>query len=117
VTDPVVSRRELDIMKADADREHAQLREALHTLDVSGSRGVVGLQVQMQDTTKEIAKLQASVDALRSDIDRRFDGHTRVHEAEAAARASSRRQAAGLVIAAIAAVDGPLVTILLARGH
>ncbi len=112
---PYATRRELDLLKAAADAEHAQFRSDLHALDTGGSRGVVGLQVQMTDAAKDLAKLSLSIDILKRDMDTRFDAHVRVHAEEARTRVSSRRWIAGLVVAGVAAVDGPLVTILLAR--
>lgn len=110
-----VTRRELDLMKASADAEHAEFARQLLALDTGGSRGVIGLQVQMTDQTRELAKLQVSVDELRKDVDRRFDAHLVTHGDEARARVSSRRWLAGIILAAIAAVDGPVVTLLLAH--
>ncbi len=112
-SEPYATRRELDILKSAADTEHAAFRARFDALDAGG--GIIALQVQMVDAAKEIAKLQVSVDAMRTDVDKRFDAHMDVHESEARGRASSRRWLAGIVIAAIAAVDGPLVTLLLAR--
>jgi hypothetical protein len=107
VSEPV-TRNELKIMADDADREHAQLRAAIQTLDVSGSRGVVGLQVQMQDTTKEIAKLQASVDSLRRDMDKRFDDHEQDHRTDEMDRRSTRRFWVTTGIAAFVAIEAPI---------
>jgi hypothetical protein len=106
--DDYVTRRELDILKSEADRKHAEQDARLTALDQGGSRGVVVLQVQIQDLTKEVTK-------LRADMDHRFDTHDRQHELDEAKRVTSRRWLAGSIIAAVAAVDGPLVTILLAR--
>jgi hypothetical protein len=104
----MVTRRELDILRAQADEKHREQDMRLAALDQGGSRGVIGLQVQLQDLTKEVTR-------LRADMDHRFDAHEQEHKDDSRARVVSRRWLTGSIIAAIAAVDGPLVTILLAR--
>jgi hypothetical protein len=103
-----VTRHELDILKAEADRKHAEQDVRLAALDQGGSRGVIVLQVQIQDLTKEVTK-------LRADMDHRFDAHDHQHEKDEAKRVTSRRWLVGSIIAAVASVDGPLVTLLLSR--
>lgn len=112
---PFATRRELDMQRSAADAEHARFRSDLHALDAGGSRGVVGLQVQVADLAKEVANLQASVDALRADMDRRFDAHMKVHQDDAGDRISSRRFRVTATIAAAvaaAAVITLLITIV-----
>lgn len=120
---PYATRREVDLLKAGADREHAEIRAAIRDLAAGESRGVVGLQVQMQDMTREQAKLQAAVEklderlngtmgALRADMDGRFDSHAQVHRDEVRARAAARWRLAGLGIAALAAIEGPLIYVM-----
>ena len=103
-----VTRRELDLLKAAADAKHAEQDTRLTLLDQGGSRGVIGLTVQMQDLTKEVTR-------LRADMDHRFDAHDDQHEKDEAKRVTSRRWLVGSIIAAVASVDGPLVTLLLSR--
>jgi len=67
---------------------------------------VAVLGVQLQQIAKDVAKLEIQMEA-----------HRKEHEAEESARVSARRWLAGIVIAAVAAIDGPVVAILLARGH
>jgi len=110
MTEPAVTRREIDLLKAEADIEHARLAQAIASLDEHGSRGVGSLQTRMDS-------LVASMAELKADMRLRFDGHDREHERDERARVASRRWLVGAVIGGIAAVDGPLVTILLARGR
>jgi hypothetical protein len=106
--DEPVTRRELDLLKAEADRKHAEQDVRLQALDQGASRGVIVLQVQIQDLTKEVTK-------LRADMDHRFDAHAQQHDRDEAKRVTSRRWLVGSIIAAIAAIDGPIVTVVLAR--
>ena len=108
MTEPFVTRRELDLLKADADLEHAQIREQLRSLDDHGSRGVAALQVRMDAMVTSMADLKADMKA-------QFAAHDRQHEKDEAKRVTSRRWLVATVIAAVATVDGPLVTLLLAR--
>jgi len=116
VTDPAVSQRELSILKADADREHAELSRRLAELDAQGSRGVVELRVQMSDALSQMADMRRQVKAARKEMRKEFRAHLQVHEADERRRVAARRWLVGSVIAAIAAIDGPLVALWLARG-
>ena len=82
------------------------------SIDDHGTRhsleGMGPLSVQVAEVIKDVNELRHPVGA-------RFDAHDRKHEQEESRRISARRWAVATVIAAVAAVDGPLVTILLAR--
>lgn len=68
----------------------------LESIDVNGTRGVMVLGVQMQELTKDMAS------------------HELKHDQELKARAAARRWLIALAVAFLAAVDGPIVTVLLA---
>jgi hypothetical protein len=91
MTDPV-SREEFRML---ADRVYAGERR-LESIDVNGTRGVVVLAVQVQELSKDLA------------------AHEVKHDQERADRAASRKWLWAALIAVIAAVDGPVVSVLLA---
>lgn len=68
-------------------------------MDSTGTRGVAVLAVQMQELAKDMA------------------AHEVKHDREVADRQSSRKWWLMAALAAVAAVDGPIVTVILARGH
>jgi hypothetical protein len=78
-----------------------RLEARLDQIDATGTRGVAVLAVQLQEVAKDLAKVEAELAAHRGE-----------HNRAESARASNRRWAVGLVVAAVAAVDGPLVTLL-----
>lgn len=108
--EPYVTRRELDILKSAADLDRAKLWARLEALDEHGSRGVAALQIRLDNMVAGMAELKADMAA-------EFGEHRREHEKDEAKRTSSRRWLIGAIIAAVAAVDGPVVTIFLARGR
>lgn len=71
----------------------------IESIDATGTRGVALLALQVQELSKDMAK------------------HEDKHDREIAVRAASRRWIFGAVVAVVAAIDGPIVTVLLARGH
>jgi len=72
----------------------------LDQMDAMGTRGVAVIAVQVQELAKDLAK------------------HEEKHDRQEAGRAAARRWMIGAVIAAVAAVDGPMAAILLAaHGH
>jgi hypothetical protein len=80
--------------------EFRQLMRRVDMIDTSGTRGVAVLAVQIQDLAKD------------------FSRHEEKHDRQELARAASRRWLIGAVIALVAAVDGPIVAVLLAvHGH
>ena len=105
-----VTRRELDLLKAAADLDRTKLWAKLEALDEHGSRGVAALQIRMDNMVTSVAEMKAEMAA-------EFGEHRREHEKEEAKRTSARRWLVGSVIAAVAAVDGPVVTLFLARGR
>jgi hypothetical protein len=76
--------------------EFAALQRRVDDMDRSGTRGVAVLALQVQELSKDFAK------------------HELAHDEERRARASNRKWVAMLIIAVIAAVDGPIVAVLLA---
>ncbi len=78
--------------------ELADLQRRVDKIDRGGTRGVGVLAVQIQELAKDLA------------------AHEKQHEQERQARAAMRRWLVGAFIAAVAAVDGPVVAIVLARG-
>lgn len=87
--------------RADLER----LEHKIEAIDQTGTRGVAVLAVQVQEIAKDLAKLEQSIEHHRGE-----------HRTEMRIRTSSRRWIIGMVVAAIAAVDGPLITVLLAHG-
>lgn len=71
-------------------------------------RSTIPLAVQVAEVIKDVAD-------LKREVEQRLDVHERQHEKEAAQRSSNRRWAVATVVAAIAAIDGPLAAILLSR--
>jgi len=72
------------------------LAARLEQIDAGGTRGVAVLSVQLQELAKDFARHEAE------------------HERERRERIIGRRWAVGAVVAAIAAIDGPVVSVLLA---
>jgi len=66
---------------------------------------VAVLGVQIQEIAKDVAKLE-----------KQMEDHRGEHQAAESARVNGRRWMAAMIVTAIAAIDGPMVTILLARG-
>lgn len=92
VTEPV-TRPEFEML-ARRVNENARRIEAI---DTGGTRGVAVLQLQITDLAKDFAK------------------HEEQHAQAETRRLSGRRWAIALAVAAVAAIDGPMVTILLSR--
>jgi hypothetical protein len=85
--------------------EFNDLRRRVDAMDSGGTRGVAVLGVQLQEVAKDVARLENQLQA-----------HHAEHQAAEAARATGRRWLITAVIAAVAAIDGPIVTVVLARG-
>lgn len=68
----------------------------LDEIDRSGTRGVGVLAIQLQELSKDLA------------------AHETKHDQERSARAAGRKWLIALGVAFLAAVDGPIVTVLLA---
>src|SRR5258708_37068399 len=66
--DLYVSRRELDMLKAASDVEHAKIWTKIESLDSHGSRGMDGLQIRMDNLIKNVADLKAEVKSDVSDL-------------------------------------------------
>ena len=85
--------------------EFNDLRRRVDAMDSGGTRGVAVLGVQLQEVAKDVARLESQMTE-----------HQHEHQAAVSARAAGRRWLIAVVIAAIAAIDGPIVTVLLAKG-
>lgn len=81
--EPLATRRELDQLRADLIR-----------MDEHGTRGVLTL-------TERVTDLIADVLQLRSDLDKRFEAHQRVHDQAERDRRAGRRWIVTTVIAAL----------------
>jgi len=98
MSDEQVSRGEFTMLANTVSENQRRL----DMIDQSGTRGVGVLQVQITDLAKDIARL-----------DLRLDGHEHEHEVERKERSSARWKLAALVVALFAAIEGPLITLLL----
>ena len=76
----------------------------LDEIDRTGTRGVGVLAVQVTELTKDVAGVQAQIEE-----------HRREHEQDARLRVSSRRWAIGIAVVLFAALESPIVTLLLER--
>lgn len=78
--------------------EFLAMTRRMDLIDSTGTRGVGVLAVQIQEIAKDFAK------------------HEEKHDREEASRAQGRRWLFMAAVAVIAAIDGPVVTVMLARG-
>jgi hypothetical protein len=95
-----VSRDEFTMLR-DLVTENAR---RLDEIDRTGTRGVAVLAVQVSELTKDVGGVQTQLEE-----------HRREHVADARARVSARRWAVGIGAVLFAAVESPLVTLLLTR--
>jgi len=89
--------------------EFRALAARLDSIDATGTRGVAVLAVQLQEVAKDVTRVEAQMAQ-----------HAVDHAEEARRHVSARRWLIGAVIAVIGAIDGPLITVLLAvlsRSH
>lgn len=96
-----VSRAEFGMLAATVS-ENAR---RLDTIDQGGTRGVGVVQQQLMDLKGDVTELRT-----------RFEAHEGDHKDEAKARLSSRRWAWSTAIAALVAVEAPLLY-LIAHAH
>jgi hypothetical protein len=82
----------------------AENARRLDEIDRLGTRGVAVVAVQVSELTKDVGAVQTELERHRAE-----------HEADARARASGRRWAVGIGAVLFAAVESPLVTLLLTR--
>jgi len=79
----------------------------LDEMDRTGTRGVGVLAVQVAELSRDLGGMQ-----------RQMEAHHREHEQDLRDRRSQRRWAAGIIAALFAALESPLITLLLSRaGH
>lgn len=86
--------------------EFRWLANRVDSIDHAGTRGEVGLAMQVKQVISDIGMLRADLNSHRQD-----------HLTAERARVVGRRWIIGAVIALIAAIDGPLVTVLLGMAH
>lgn len=79
-------------------------------MDQYGTRGVGAMTVQITELAKDFSDLKAETKTWEAT-------HDQQHEQEKRERLIARRWLIGAAIAAVAAVDGPIVTVLLSRGR
>lgn len=103
MTEPV-SRHEFD-----------QLIARVSAIDAHGTRGIAPLSVQLTEVIKDVNDVRSDLRDAKRELEQRFDRHAQQHEEEEARRVSNRRVAVGWAIALVASIDGPVLTILLAR--
>ena len=99
-----VSHREIDLLKAERDREYAEMKERLLTLETQGPRALGVLEARVTDLTEQVRLVRRAI-----------SDHDQAHVQAEQGRRADRRWLVGAIIAGIAAIDGPLVTILLSR--
>jgi len=80
VADEFVTRREMDIFRAESNEVHKDIRSEIRELDNHGTRGVLQLSIQVTDLTKSVAK-----------FDEKLEHHEGQHVEERKDRTKSRR--------------------------
>ena len=93
---------------ADLERRIGNLELRVNWLDEHGTRGVGALQIQVTQLVRDVTKVEERLDRQDAELDRRFDDAERK-------RAASRRWAWGWAIAAVIALETPLITLLAQR--
>lgn len=86
--------------------EFVWLRQRVDAIDATGTRGEVVLATQVKQVIGDIAQ-------LRNDL----VGHRAEHVRAERARVVGRRWLIGVLITVLAAIDGPLVTVLINLLH
>lgn len=86
--------------------EFIWLRQRVDSIDATGTRGEVVLATQVKQVIGDIAQ-------LRNEL----VGHRAEHVKAERSRVVGRRWLIGVVIAVLAAIDGPIVTVLLSIAH
>ena len=108
--EPLVTRREMDLMKVAADVEHAKIWVKIDALDEHGSRGMGILQARVDSLIAAVADLKVALAA-----------HEKDHEVDARDRVTARRWLVGTGLVATSVLGGLLGTILYfvttIRGH
>lgn len=92
-----VTRGEFDMLRTIVSANQGRL----DSIDATGTRGVGVLQTQITDLAKDVAGLSA-----------RMDRHDEDHKRDEAARRAARRWMIATAIAALTAVEGPLVYVI-----
>lgn len=82
------------------------LRQRVDNIDAFGTRGEMVLATQVKQVIGDIAQ-------LRNDL----AGHRGEHVKAERSRVIGRRWLIGLIVAIVAAVDGPMVSLLLSLHH
>jgi hypothetical protein len=82
--------------------EYLELLRRIDSMDLTGTRGVAVLGVQLQEVAKDVGKLE-----------KQLEDHRHEHQAAESARVNARRWLIAMIITAVAAIDGPMVTLIL----
>lgn len=80
------------------DRRIDASEQRLAALDEHGSRGVVGLQVQVTQLIKDLAQVQPALEALRQEVKAQFALHEASHKAEEQRRTGRTRWLVGTAL-------------------
>jgi len=108
MSEPYVTRREVDMLKTASDIEHARISTRLESMDDHGTRGVGTMQLQIVDLVKDVTELKTEMNA-------RFEAHQKVHDQDHTERVAGRRWLIGTALAglvAMVAVIGLLVDLV-----
>lgn len=96
-----VSRGEFDMLA----RTVAENGRRLDTIDMSGTRGVGVVQVQLTELAKDVS-------ALTTRMDRHIDDHEKEEKARLAQRRTTARWIIGTMIALVAVIETPLIYLI-----
>jgi hypothetical protein len=97
-----VTRGEFDMLVQQVNGNYARLE----AIDQGGTRGVGVLQSQLMDVKGDLTRLET-----------KFDAHEKEHQRTEADRRSSRRWAVGWALAALIALEGPMIALLVNQLH
>jgi hypothetical protein len=89
VAQQAVLRAEMVELKATLRADIVELKSDVRLLDQGGTRGIGGVQSSITDVVKDVADLKGEIRSLKSDMDNRFESHTKVHEDDRKARIDS----------------------------
>ncbi len=119
MSEPYATRRELDILRQDAEREHAKLWARIESMDMTGTRGTAALAVRIDNLIGDLSELKTSQAATAAAVDVRLQQHQLQHQNDATRRQDGNRWriTAAIAAAATAATIIGLLVDLLARIH
>jgi hypothetical protein len=103
--------------RAELRRVQDRLDARIDAIDHMGTRGVAVLAVQLQEIAKDVASLQNELISHRAAHEQGEREAVAAAAAAARGRVNNRRWIIGAVIALVAAIDSPLISVLLALHH